>query len=138
MSPPRKRKLTLQEVINQAREQYFRENPDEPQTLAALKAREERENPRPPPPSVTDEQRLTEEIVKRFLRLTKADIDFLDRCASGNPPRNAMAGIMAIRLKLENTITPPPPPVREEKPTVAPVTVVIHKSGTVSVGGTEE
>ena len=53
------------------------------------------------PPAVGEARRLTESETLAQLRLTSDQIAFLDRCAAGRPPRNALAAITAIKLKLD-------------------------------------
>lgn len=53
------------------------------------------------PAAVAAARRLTEAETREQLRLTPQQRDFLDRCASGRPPRNALAAITALKLKLE-------------------------------------
>lgn len=59
------------------------------------------------PNAVAQARRLTESETLDQLRLSPDDIDFLDRCAAGHPPRNAQAAIGAIKLKLDFTTRKP-------------------------------
>jgi hypothetical protein len=52
-------------------------------------------------------KRLTEEEAKGFLALSREEINVLNLIAAGRPPRNAMAIMAAIRLKLEHTVSKP-------------------------------
>lgn len=52
-------------------------------------------------------KRLSEIDARDQLRITEADVDVLDRIASGRPPRNALAIIRGIELKLSYTLSKP-------------------------------
>lgn len=53
------------------------------------------------PDAIVAARRLTESETLDALRLTDEQIAFLDKCARGYPPRNALAAITAIKLKLD-------------------------------------
>ena len=55
------------------------------------------------PGAVSQARRLTEPETLEALRLTPDQVAFLDRCADGFPPRNALAAITALKLKLDFT-----------------------------------
>ncbi len=52
-------------------------------------------------------QRLSEDQARDQLRITEADVEVLDKIASGRPPRNALAIIRGIELKLSYTLSKP-------------------------------
>lgn len=66
------------------------------------------------PNAVAVARRLTKPETLEKLHLTDADIAFLDQCAAGRPPRNALAAITAIKLKLEYTASKPKQLVEHE------------------------
>lgn len=69
------------------------------------------------------ERDLSEESIKRFLMLSPAELNVLSMITSGNPPRNAIAILAGIRLKLEYTLKKPESAAANA---VQPVTVVIN------------
>lgn len=72
----------------------------------------------------TGAERLSEEDVKKFMRLSRDEINILNEIARGRPPRNAVAILAAIRLKLEHTVTPP-----QAKAGVTPISVTVNTLG---------
>lgn len=70
----------------------------------------------------SQEERLTEVDVKKFMQLSRAEIEILNKIASGRPPRNAMAIMAAIKMKLEHTVKKP----GSEDSKAPPVTVVVN------------
>lgn len=66
---------------------------------------------------------LTEDTIKKFLTLSAAELNVLGMIASGNPPRNSMHILAAIRLKLEYTLKKPESAAASAS---QPVTVIIN------------
>jgi hypothetical protein len=53
------------------------------------------------PTAVSQAVRLSQPELRGRLQLTEAEAKFLDACSSGRPPRNAVAGIQALKLRLD-------------------------------------
>jgi hypothetical protein len=72
-----------------------------------------------------DDERLDESTVKKFMQLSRAELDVLNQIARGHPPRNALAILAAIRLKLEHTVAP----VVSAGAGAVPITVTVNTLG---------
>ncbi len=73
-----------------------------------------------------EQDRLNEERVKEFLRLSPSDIEMLDAISKGNVPKNAAYILQALRMKLEHTVRRPEP---TPQVSAGGVTVVVQTLG---------
>lgn len=69
------------------------------------------------------EATLTEEAVRKFLKLTPAELNVLAMIAGGRPPRSSAQILAAIKLKLEYTLERPG---SDQGKNANPVTVIIN------------
>ncbi len=86
------------------------------------------------PPPAKLEDGVDETTVKKFLRLSRQDVEMLNLIASGRPPRNATAILAAIKLKMEATVAPPERKGDEGKQPVNVTVKVISRKGAIHVG----